>query len=450
MTVPTEPIRPVAIVGAGVSGFIAAVTLRYSGLAAEDIVLFDETPAFLAIWAGGAGAIQQRLMRSESEGHFYATDFPGFALLHAVHQVSLLPLLRSVVNRYNPTVDDILAHGRALTAHYRIADAVQPARIARVTREYEPAPHFALYDAAGRMRGRARNVLLALGHGELQWPAACMDPTVRAELGDVLRHAYEPKTYSDRQVLVIGSGMSAATEWTNVLRAGGSVIAVRRGRDLVEQPLSAPRCSFTRPWLDQYHALDATARAEVLAGMVRGSYPGASSWKRVLRDGERSGRLRMLVGEVTELRRAGTGADVVIRASDRGGAETLQVDLVVAATGFTSGWQKYDVVRTLVGEYGLETRDGHLVLADDCSVPTLSTNRSVLSITGPLARWAFPAADSFAGMKYVARRFAGHALDDPPGGLRRLSAWWDMVRGGWPYGEDRTVSEEGSAACATP
>lgn len=445
-----DAIRPVGIVGAGVSGFIAAVTLRYSGLAAEDVVLFDETPAFLAEWSRGADAIQQRFMRSESEGHFYATDFPGFALLHAVHHASLLPLLRSAVNRYNPTVDDILAHGRALAAHYRIADAVQPARIVRVKREYEPIPHFALYDAGSRLRGRARNVLLALGHGELQWPAACIDPAVRVELEGILCHAYGPKTYSGRQVLIIGSGMSAATEWTNVLRAGGSVIAVRRARNLVEQPLSAPRCSFTHPWLDQYHALDATGRAEVLAGLARGSYLRSGSWKRVLDDGETSGRLRWRVGEVTEIRRAGAGAAVVIHDPEHGGMETLQADMVIAATGFASGWRKYDVLRALVSEYGLQTQDSHLMLADDCSVPGLSTDRSVLSVTGPAARWAFPAADSFAGMKYAARRFTRQALDEPRSGMHGLSAWWDMVRGGWPYGKDPTETEGGSAACASP
>jgi hypothetical protein len=245
-----------------------------------------------------------------------------------------------------------------------------------------------------------------------------------------LFHAYQPKTYDGGTVAVIGSGMAAVTEWVNVLRGGGSVVALRRSPELRHQPLSAPRCTFAGPWLDRYHAMGAEERQEYLADLSHGSFLPGAAWRAILQEGERSGRLQHRVGEVMTMDPEGDGVRLVVGSGAAEHREELRVDAVIAATGFRAGWQEHEVLRGLVSEYGLETVERHLLLADDCCVPGISRPESVLAVSGPLAAWAYPAGDSFAGMKYAARRFAGHVAGRRS---RRLAAWCSMVRGGWPY-----------------
>lgn len=450
MSAAPDPIRPVAIVGAGVSGFLAYAALRYAGAAAADITVFDDSPSFLHSWISSTGAIQQRFMRSESGGHFFPTDFPGFALVDALCSASPVPLLQSIFNRYTPVLGDIVAHANALASHYQFESSVRPIRIHRLTRERDPNLHFALYDANHRIQCRARNVLLAPGHGALAWPDACVDPEVRASMDGLLFHAYEAKPHHGQTVLVIGSGMSAATEWTNALREGGRVIAVRRAREVVQQRLSAPRCSFGGPWLDRYHALGSSDREAVLAAMGHGSFPGTGQWKRVLRDAQVAGRLQPRVGEVTEMYPGvNGGATVCLRHTGSERPDVLHVDVVIAATGFKTGWRAHEILRNLVEDYELQTIGEHLVLTNDCSISSLSADSSVLSVSGPAARWAFPASDSFAGMKYAARRFSRHVIERPRSAPLSLTAWWDMVRGGWPCGEEGDQLEKGGVSSAT-
>jgi hypothetical protein len=103
-----------------------------------------------------------------------------------------------------------------------------------------------------------------------------------------------------------------------------------------------------------------------------------------------------------------------------------------------------------VADYGLATYGHHLILDDNCAVPALSCDASVLAISGPPARWAYPAADSIAGMKYASRRFAEHVLGRQRFGLGRFAAWCGMVRGGWPYSPDTGQDWRGDETCATP
>ena len=445
----TDDSKLVAIVGAGVGGMIAYVALRYQGVPADRIVLFDEHPRTLAAWTASAAAIEQSLMRSESEGHLFCTEFPGFALMDALHRGSPAPLIRSVVNRYHPTLAGVVGHGRALARHYDLERHVRTARITRVTRETKPEPHFALRDADGSVRCLASHVLLALGHGGYRWPAACQDQTLRSELDGLVYHAYQSKPCSSSAV-VIGAGMAAISEWINVLQRGGTVISVRRSPDLVEQPLTAPRCSFGGPWLDRYHTFDRAARAQVLRGMSVGTYPRMRAWRKTVVEATAQGRFSACVGEITAVRRgANGGVSVAVQTKTGSSLESLESDVLIAATGFMSGLREHPVLRQLVADYGLETWDDDLVLEDDCTVPGLSADGSVLALSGVLARWAYPASDSLAGMKYAARRFAEHVAGRRGLGLRRLAAWWDMVRGGWPYGAEDVEPLRGGEPCVT-
>jgi cation diffusion facilitator CzcD-associated flavoprotein CzcO len=262
-------------------------------------------------------------------------------------------------------------------------------------------------------------------------------------LPDLIYHSYQPKPYDGRAALVIGAGMAAVTEWVNVLQAGGSVIAVRRRSTLERQPLSAPRCAFGGPWLDRYHRLDRKDRVAILEELGHGTFPQGAAWKRTLEEGVRSGRLQHRVGEIERVQRDGDGCLVTLRHAE--GSQICRARMVIAATGFAGGWREYELLRSLVDEYGLETEGHHLILADDCSVPALSQSGSVLAVSGAPARWAYPAADSFAGMKYAARRFAQHAVGSEGHRWPRPAAWYVMIRGGWPYG-----AAEVWEPCATP
>jgi hypothetical protein len=46
-------------------------------------------------------------------------------------------------------------------------------------------------------------------------------------------------------------------------------------------------------------------------------------------------------------------------------------------------------------------------------VPSLTDERRTLALAGVPAQWAFPAADTVAGMKYAARRFAKKVVACP-------------------------------------
>jgi len=421
--------------------------LRYRGLSPDDYAVFDDQAQPLAAWTESTVAIRQTAMRSESEGHLFPTDFPGFALIDAIRNASVAPLVLSAVNRYHPDLRDILAHGLGLAAAGGMPERTVRVRVARIRREIDPEPHFALFDHAGSELERARHVFLSLGHGPLRWPEACAEPEQRAGLTGVLFHAYEPKPDFDCSVMVIGSGMAAMTEWLNVLEAGGTVIAVRRGREIVEQPLSAPRHIFGGPWLDRYHALSAEDRMDVLRQNARGSFPGRH-WLGPLPAAERDGRLRKIVGTVVDVERHGDGVKVTLVGSD-GSREKLQVGAVIAATGFRPGWQEQEVLVNLVRDYSLETRGPYLALEDDCTIPGLSQPGSILSVAGVSAAWAYPGADSFSGLKYAARRFSAQAVPGvaPP---RQIVNWWRALRAGWPPRPVRERVQPGRQTCSTP
>ena len=120
-----------AIVGGGLAGFVAYLTLRRDGV--EEITVFAPEPDPAAAWRRRAAAIRQTHMRSESDGHCLPTSFPGLAVRDARARRSLVPLVRSVCDRYHPTVDDFLAHVEELRVASGWDDSVVPARIERVS-----------------------------------------------------------------------------------------------------------------------------------------------------------------------------------------------------------------------------------------------------------------------------------------------------------------------------
>jgi len=307
-------------------------------------------------------------MRSESDGHCYPTSFPGLAAREAYRRGELTPLVRTAVNRYRPTVGEFLRHVDELRARSGWDESVVPDRVARVRPVDEG---FELDTEGGRRTAGYRHLLLALGHPGLAVPRELeSDPRVV--------HAYEPHRYAGR-VAVVGAGMAAATEWLNALAAGATVVSVRR-REPVRRPLNLPRPLFSKRGLRRFHSTPAEERGQLLAELAVPSYPPGDEWDAPLERAAAAGRFRV--------------------------AESVDgEEQVICATGFRQGYANDPVLGRLAEEHGLETHDRWVVLAPDATVAQLTDDTRTLALAGVHGQWAYPAADTLAGMKYAARRF---------------------------------------------
>ena len=353
----------VAIVGSGLAGFTAYQTLRRGGLAPDEIAVFgtDADPA--AAWRKQAEAIRQREMRSESDGHCLATSFPGLAVRAARRQRSAKPLLASVVDRYHPSVEDFLSHVAELRERSGWERSFHRARIARV--------HAADGGFALDGHGIFRHVLLAPGHPGLNVPDELHgDPRVV--------HSYEPHAY-ESSVTVVGAGLAAATEWLNALTAGAEVVSVRR-REPLRRPLNVPREYFSERGLAPFRRLGTAERAARLRALLAPSYPAGRHFDEPLARATAEGRFR-------------------IEAAVNGSRQ------VICATGFQRGFRADALLGALVDEHELATLDEWIVLDPDATVASLTDETRTLALGGVPAQWAFPAADTLVGAKYVAHAF---------------------------------------------
>ena len=351
----------VAVVGSGLAGFTAYQTLRRA-LVPSEIAVFgtDADPA--AAWRVRAAAIRQREMRSESDGHTSPTSFPGLAFSSVRRRRSARPLFDSVLDRYHPSVDEFLAHVERLRERSGWDESLVPRRVERVL----------AVEGGFELDGeRFQHVLLAPGHPGLNVPDELRgDPRVV--------HSYEPHDYA-ATVTVVGAGLAAATEWLNALEAGAEVVSVRR-REPERRPLNVPRQYFSRRGLYDYHRLVPRERVERLRALTAPSYPTGARWDEPLERAAREGRFR-------------------VEQSLNGSAQ------VICATGFRLGFGHDPLLARLVAEHDLETEDRWIVLDSDSTVPALSDEERTLAVAGAPAQWAFPAADTLAGARYVAHRF---------------------------------------------
>ncbi|MDX6475813.1 MAG: hypothetical protein QOH95_1324, partial [Gaiellaceae bacterium] len=294
------------------------------------------------------------------DGHLAPASFPGLAVREAARRRSPGPLLRTVVNRYHPSVDDFLEHASVVRERTGWERSFRSRRVKRV-RAVEGG-----FTVDGE--GPFAHVLIAVGHPGL----------ARPEAYPAAVHAYEPHDYA-ATVAVVGAGMAAATEWLNALAAGAEVVSVRRHEPL-RRPLNVPRPYFSKRGLAAYHGASPEACAATLRELSNASYPTGPAWDEPLRNAEAEGRFR-------------------VEPSPNGSEQ------VIAATGFRRGFRQDPLLADLVDAHDLPTHDRWIVLDPDSTVAALTDETRTLSIAGVAAQWAFPAADTIAGAKYAARAF---------------------------------------------
>ena len=352
-----------AIVGSGLAGLVAYAALRRGGVEPGEIAVFGEDPDPAAVWRRRAAAIRQRRMRSESDGHCLPSTFPGLAVRAAVRRRSVRPLLASLLDRYHPTVAEFLDHVERVRERSGWDRSFRPRKVTRV-RSVDGG-----FELDGD--GPFRHVLIAPGHPGLAMPAELV--------GDARAvHAYEPHDYAD-EVVVVGAGMAAATEWLNALAAGASVVSVRR-REPERRPLNLPRPLFTRRGLATFHASSDADRVSALRRWSAASYPPGPEWDEPIVAAAREGRFR-------------------VEASVNGAAQ------IVCATGFLRGFRHDPLLRDLVAEHGLRTVESWIAVDADSTVPELTDETRTLALSGACAQWAFPGADTLAGARYAAHGF---------------------------------------------
>src|SRR4051794_19031183 len=397
----------IAIVGDGFGSLIVYATAVYLGFAPSDIVIYGTNDTPVGTYQQFAYNLGQTVLRSESESHFLPADWPTFAQLDAVARGSGTPLARSIRRRYNPGVPDILAQATAAKEGLGWGGRRYASRIGWLERVEGAVPHFVLYDEEGAYAGRAKHVMLALGHGPLSFPPALAKALQDPGLADRIAQAYAPKAYAPGGVyVVVGAGIAAVNEWANALDLGASVISLLRSPIPEEQDLNTPRCLFEAYGIDVFQALPFDRRLEYLAKVLKGTTPTRRTWEAKIMAGRHEGRFVELQGEIDDVRPGPLGLRIHVsnkRGEDPG---TLDVSGIVAATGFHKSALTVPLFRRLVESYGVPVDGGRLKLRTNCGVPGLDRPESRLCVMGIHANTVIPHGDTIAGLKYIGRRFA--------------------------------------------
>jgi hypothetical protein len=396
----------IAVVGDGLGSLLVHTTARYLGFENREISIFGPSANPVGTYQQFAHNLGQTVLRSESESHFLAPDWPTFAQLDAWSHRSPAPLWRSIRRKYNPGVREILTEATVVQRRLAWDDARVPTRVGWVQRELIPKPHFVLYDEEANFIGRARHVMLAPGHGPLSFPPMLAKARQDAACADRVVQAYEPKRYAaGGRYVVLGAGIASVNEWANILDAGGSVLALTRNPQPETQDLNVPRCLFESRGIDAYVSLPFDERIKFLGEVLRGTRPERRQWLSKIEQGQREGRFAALVGEIDEVGPGNAGLRIHVSSRDGEDPGWLDVTGVIAGTGFNKSVLTIPLLRRLVEFYRVPVVDGRLRLQSNCGVPGLDRPDSRLCCMGLIANNVIPHGDTIAGLKFIARRF---------------------------------------------
>ncbi len=335
-------------------------------------------------------------MRSEGDGHLHPRNFPDLTWQDVWHNRTLTPFWLNLFNRYNPPLNLLLEHATEVASEFEFEAHRVPVRVGCLKRPSHSTREFDLLDAEGQYTGRARHVVLALGHPGLNWPVEA-----EAWRGDArVSHAYErPVCLPGERVVIVGGGIAAAHMWLAALEVGAEVIALHR-KPLRFQPLNAPRCMFNEVGIRAYHQLTPDERVAQLRSPLGSSYPKRSHWERQISQAKKARRFRSHLATIKQIEGEPEGP-LTLWLDDRTAIET---DRMIFATGFRADPRDHAVIQFLAANEDVRMRNGFLQPDDDFTLPPISQPNSVLAVSGTMARYALPVSDTFVGMKYIARR----------------------------------------------
>ena len=396
----------IAVVGDGFGSLLVFGTSMYLGFRPEQVSIFGPSENPVGTYQQFAFNLGQTVLRSESESHFFPADWPTFAQLDAWSRKSAGALIRTTSRKYNPGVPEILTQAGVVARRLNWDGSRVPVRVGWLQREVEPTNHFVLYDEQANFIGRARHVMLALGHGPLVFPPALAKAREQPELGERIVQAYAPKQYaSSGRYIVIGSGIASINEWANALDAGAKVIALRRNPAPDEQDLNVPRCLFESRGIDVFAGLPFEQRVAFLGEVLRGTAPTRRNWVDKISEGRAQQRFEEMIGEIDQVEPGPAGLRVHVVSNHGEDPGWLDVTGVVAGTGFNKSALTLPLLRRLVGYYDLPIEAGRIRLKTNCGVPKLDQPDSRLCMMGLTANSVIPHGDTIAGLKYIARRF---------------------------------------------
>ncbi|MFN2594559.1 MAG: hypothetical protein ABR579_06695, partial [Actinomycetota bacterium] len=299
MTVTTPRDSTIAIVGDGFGSLMAFSTAVYLGFLPEEITIFGTNQNPIETYQQYAYNLGQTVLRSESESHFLPADWPTFAQLDAWSRKSLSPLFRSIRRKYNPGVGDVMAEATIVARRLGWNESRMPTKVGWVQRELSPNPHFILYDEDARFIGRARHVVLSLGHGPLSFPPVLAKARDNPALADRIVQAYEAKSYApDGRYIVVGAGIAGLNEWVNGVGVGARVLSLLRSPAPDEQDLNTPRCFFEALGIDAYQGLPFEERLAFLGKILRGTVPHRRAWLQKLDEARNEARFAEMIGEI--------------------------------------------------------------------------------------------------------------------------------------------------------
>jgi hypothetical protein len=396
----------IAIVGDGFGSLIVYSTAVYLGFRPEEITIYGPSDNPVGTYQQFAYNLGQTVLRSESESHFLPADWPTFGQLDAWAHRSPAPLLRSARRKYNPGVPDILAEAGVVARELDWNGSRVAQRVGWLQREYDGVPHFVLYDEEANLLGRAKHVMLALGHGPLVFPPALAKAKEDPATTDRIVQAYQAKQYArDGRYVVLGAGIASINEWANALDAGAKVIALRRSPAPDEQDLNVPRCLFEALGIDRFQGLPFEKRVAFLGTVLKGTAPKRRSWQARIQRGVAEGRFEEMIGEIDEIHEGPAGLRIHVMSRHGEDPGWLDVTGVVAGTGFNKSVLTLPLMRRLIEHYDVPVENGRIRLLTNCGIPPLDRDDSRLCTMGLVANTVIPHGDTIAGLKYIGRRF---------------------------------------------
>ena len=399
----------VGMVGDGFGALLVYTTALYLGFAPEQIGVFGKNLNPTSTYQQFAWNLGQTVLRSESESHFLPADWPTFAELDAYARFDPSPLFRSAGRKFNPGVPEIMTEAAIVAQNLGYPQRViGGTHVDWIIREPGPPPHFSLYDEDARLLGRAKHVMIGIGHAPLAFPgiygAARDNPATR----DRVVQAYEPKQYhAGGRYIIVGSGIASVNEWANCIDAGAQCIALRRNPHPDEQDLNVPRCLFDGSGIDAFQGLSFDQRLDFLGAALRGTAPGRRNWAEKVREGRARGLYEEVIGNVTDIQPGPAGLKARLKTYEGTDVGYIDVTGIVCGTGFVKSNLALPLLRRLVQTYDVPVHRDRIALKTNCGVPPLDREDSRLCMMGLAANSIVPNGDTIAGLKYQARRFVG-------------------------------------------